>query len=114
MIAGERLLTPDAFFIQTTFVLMDAGDLKSVIVQKIGLKPEMHKLLFRGKEKDDDEGLQPAGVKDNSKVLLVEDISCTEKSPDYKETRVISRGSAAVAEVTEEVDKLSEKVRYNF
>ncbi|KAI3473129.1 hypothetical protein Pfo_030421 [Paulownia fortunei] len=87
------------------------GDLKSVIVQKIGLKPETHKLLFRGKEKEDDEDLQTAGVKDNSKVLLMEDMTCTQKSPEVlKETSVISRGGAAVAEVREEVDKLSDQV----
>ncbi|XP_011095053.1 BAG family molecular chaperone regulator 4 [Sesamum indicum] len=87
------------------------GDLKSVIVQKIGLKPEMHKLLFRGKEKEDDEDLQRAGVKDNSKVLLMENTTCRENNAEeVKQTSVISRGGAAVAEIREEVDKLSQQV----
>ncbi|KAL0375374.1 UNVERIFIED_CONTAM: BAG family molecular chaperone regulator 4 [Sesamum radiatum] len=87
------------------------GDLKSVIVQKIGLKPEMHKLLFRGKEKEDDEDLQTAGVKDNSKLLLMENTTCGENNAEeVKQTSVISRGGAAVAEIREQVDKLSEQV----
>lgn len=94
---------------------MDAGDLKSVILKKIGLKPETYKLLFRGKEKEDDEDLQTAGVKDNSKVLFMEDMTCRQKSPeDVKETSVISRGGAAVAEVREEIDKLSDQVNIFF
>ncbi|KAK6118258.1 hypothetical protein DH2020_048044 [Rehmannia glutinosa] len=88
-----------------------AGDLKSVIVQKMGLNPETHKLLFRGKEKEDDENLQTAGVKDNSKVLLMEDTTCRqEKAEEVRETTVISRGGPAVAEIREEVDKISDQV----
>ncbi|KAK6120237.1 hypothetical protein DH2020_045928 [Rehmannia glutinosa] len=83
------------------------GDLKSIIVQKMGLNPETHKLLFRGKEKEDDENLQTAGVKDNSKVLLMEDTTCRqEKAEEVRETTVISRGGPAVAEVREEVSAL--------
>ncbi|GER55782.1 BCL-2-associated athanogene 2 [Striga asiatica] len=88
------------------------GDLKSIIVRKIGLNPETHKLLFRGKEKEDDESLQTAGVKDNAKVLLVEEVSSDQKIPDeVKETNVVSRGVEAVAKVREEVDKLADQVR---
>ncbi|KAL3617471.1 hypothetical protein CASFOL_037792 [Castilleja foliolosa] len=87
------------------------GDLKSIIVQKIGLNLETHKLLFRGKEKEDDEYLQTAGVKDNSKLILMEDTTIGQKKPEeVMETSVISRGSEAVAQVREEVDKLADKV----
>ncbi|GFP92767.1 bag family molecular chaperone regulator 4 [Phtheirospermum japonicum] len=87
------------------------GDLKSIIVQKIGLSPDTHKLLFRGKEKEDDEDLQTAGVKDNSKLLLMEDTTIGQNNPEkVMETSVISRGSEAVAQVREEVDKLADKV----
>ncbi|KAL8526612.1 hypothetical protein ACS0TY_015713 [Phlomoides rotata] len=101
-------------------MLMDVGDLKSIIVQKTGLKPETCKLLFRGKEKDDDEFLQTAGLKDNCKVLLMEDTTCRENVPEevkeasvpeeVKETIVISQGEAAVAEVRREVDNLADQV----
>ncbi|XP_073152193.1 uncharacterized protein [Henckelia pumila] len=87
------------------------GHLKSVAVQKMGLKSELLKLLFRGIEKADDDNLQTAGVKNNSKVSLVDDLSSGQKIPEeVKETSAISTGVAAVAEVREEVDKLLEKV----
>ncbi|KAG8377057.1 hypothetical protein BUALT_Bualt09G0128400 [Buddleja alternifolia] len=92
-------------------MLMDTGDLKSVLSQKLGVNPETHKLLFRGNEKEDDEDLQTAGVKDNSKVLLMEEVTCKQQIPEeVKETSVISRGGAAVAEIRKEVDMLSEQV----
>ncbi|KAL2509843.1 BAG family molecular chaperone regulator 4 [Forsythia ovata] len=87
------------------------GDLKLMVTQNIGLDPEMHKLLFRGKEKEDNEHLQLAGVKDMSKVLLVEDKTCTKERPvEVAQTSVVSRGGAAVAEIRKEVDNLSEQV----
>ncbi|PIN13363.1 hypothetical protein CDL12_14007 [Handroanthus impetiginosus] len=94
---------------------MDAGDLKSVVVQTIGLKPDTYKLLFRGKEKEDDEDLQATGVKDNSKVVLMKDNTCRQTSvekvkEEVKETSVISRGGEAVAAVRKEVDTLSGQV----
>ncbi|CAA3009025.1 BAG family molecular chaperone regulator 4-like [Olea europaea subsp. europaea] len=87
------------------------GDLKLMVTQNIGLHPEMHKLLFRGKEKEDNEHLQFAGVKDMSKVLLMEDTTCTDERPvEVAQTSVVSKGGAAVAEIRKEVDKLSEQV----
>ncbi|KAL0316422.1 UNVERIFIED_CONTAM: BAG family molecular chaperone regulator 4 [Sesamum radiatum] len=87
------------------------GYLKSVIAQKLGLKPEMYKLFFRGKEKEDDEDLQTAGVKNNSEVSLNEYTVSGQKAPEeVQETCVISKGSEAVAEVRKEVDKLEQQV----
>ncbi|KAG6433746.1 hypothetical protein SASPL_105362 [Salvia splendens] len=86
------------------------GDLKSVIAQEVGLEPETLKLLFRGKEKEDDDRLHEAGVKDGSKVLAVEATISVQKSPEKVEPVVVSRGDAAVAEVREEVDKLADQV----
>lgn len=90
---------------------MDAGDLKSVIAHKTGLNPETYKLLFRGKEKEDDDHLEAAGVKDGSKVLIMEEEpSPEEEIPEKVETIVVSRGGEAVAIVREEVDKLADQV----
>ncbi|XP_031126208.1 BAG family molecular chaperone regulator 4 isoform X1 [Ipomoea triloba] len=87
------------------------GQVKDIIAQVIGLEPKVQKLLFRGKEKEDQEYLSVAGVKDNSKLLLMEDTTSNEKTPEeVKENSVISRGGEAVAEVRAEVDKLSEQV----
>jgi hypothetical protein len=90
---------------------MNLGDVKRIITKEIGVGPEIQKLFFRGKEKEDCDYLQMAGVKDNSKVLLVEDTrDKLTSSREINETSELSRGSEAVAEVRAEVDKLAEKV----
>ncbi|KAK4392335.1 BAG family molecular chaperone regulator 4 [Sesamum angolense] len=82
-----------------------------LLLKKLGLKPEMYKLFFRGKEKEDDEDLQTAGVKNNSEVSLNEYTVSGQKAPEeVQETCVISKGSEAVAEVKKEVDKLEQQV----
>ncbi|XP_049344236.1 BAG family molecular chaperone regulator 4-like [Solanum verrucosum] len=87
------------------------GEVKSILSSIIGLEPKVQKLLFRGKEKEDHEYLHLVGVKDNSKVLVMEEETVEEKIPEeVRVTTEISRGAEAVAEVRTEVDKLSEQV----
>ncbi|GMN40390.1 hypothetical protein TIFTF001_009616 [Ficus carica] len=87
------------------------GDVKKVLVHKTGLEPNEQRLLFRGKEKDDDEHLHMAGVKDNSKFLLLEDPASQERKLEkMKNSSEMSKACEAVAEVREEVDKLAERV----
>lgn len=87
------------------------GDLKRVIAQEIGVDPQLQKLFFRGKEKDDGDFLQMAGVKDNSNLVLMEDARGKQMNPQgINEPSEVSRGDAAVFEVRAEVDKLSEQV----
>ncbi|KAL1808125.1 hypothetical protein DCAR_0727525 [Daucus carota subsp. sativus] len=93
------------------------GDLKGVIAEKIGLEPDVQRLFFRGIEKDDQIHLEMAGLKNNSKLLLKENIAKVEevstsndKTEEVKETQV-SKGSELVAEVKADVDKLAEQLR---
>ncbi|KAH0721667.1 hypothetical protein KY290_005809 [Solanum tuberosum] len=87
------------------------GEVKSILSSIIGLEPKVQKLLFRGKEKEDHEYLHLVGVKDNSKVLVMEEETVEEKIPEeVRVTTEISRGAETVAEVRTEVDKLSEQV----
>ncbi|XP_011623045.1 BAG family molecular chaperone regulator 4 isoform X2 [Amborella trichopoda] len=87
------------------------GDLKKVVAQETGLEPKEQRLLFRGKEKDDDEHLHMVGVKDMSKVILLEDPASKErKLEEMKTDQRIADAWKAVARVRAEVDKLSEKV----
>ncbi|XVE76593.1 hypothetical protein DITRI_Ditri12bG0185700 [Diplodiscus trichospermus] len=96
-------------------------ELKKEIAQKTGLEPDKQKVLFRGKEKEDTEHLHLAGVKDKSKVLVLENRASKEKVKERaarKEDKVeeiekiedVSKAFAAVAGVRKEVDKLSERV----
>lgn len=87
------------------------GDLKKAIAEKTGLEPQEQKVLFRGKEKEDSEHLHVSGVKDKSKVLLLEELRSKEKKrEEVKDTEEMRKALQAVAGVREEVDKLSERV----
>ncbi|KAJ0699568.1 putative Ubiquitin-like domain, BAG domain, Ubiquitin-like domain superfamily [Helianthus annuus] len=95
---------------QSTF-----GDLKGVIAKETGLDPTALNVLFRGKENDDHESLLTAGVKDNSKVTLIENTSTEnddlEKVEEIKENiEEVSRGLEAVNRVREENNQFEEQV----
>ncbi|XP_016488825.2 BAG family molecular chaperone regulator 4-like [Nicotiana tabacum] len=82
------------------------GDVKKILTDRTGLHPTVQRLLFQGKEKDNNECLHIAGVKDTSKLILMED-------PASKEMKKIQDNSVsceAIAQVKVEVDKLSHRV----
>lgn len=95
-----------------------SGDMKKHLVAKTGLQPEEQRLLFRGKEKDDDEHLHTAGVKNLSKILLLEDHTSRQRKvvenvkvvEQVKKSDEVSKASVAIVEVRSEVDKLSDRV----
>ncbi|KAJ8898929.1 hypothetical protein K2173_008423 [Erythroxylum novogranatense] len=113
------------------------GYMKKVIEQKTGLEPNRQKILFRGQEKEDVDYLNEAGVKDNSKVLVLEDTAkepkleqlkeCNEtskaglkenaetwnkeqKEAGIKESEEMLKALQAIDVVRAEVDKLAERV----
>ncbi|KAK1271992.1 BAG family molecular chaperone regulator 4 [Acorus gramineus] len=91
---------------QSTF-----GEMKKVLAQETGLEPQEQRLLFRGKQKDDEEYLHMVGVKDMSKVILLEDPESKERKLEaLNRDHSISKACEAVASVKTEVDKLAEKV----
>ncbi|XP_062086291.1 BAG family molecular chaperone regulator 4-like [Humulus lupulus] len=87
------------------------GDLKRVLAPETGLQPKEQRLLFRGKEKEDSECLDMVGVKDMSKIILLEDPASKEKKlEELKKNEGLLKAYEAVAQVRAEVDKLSQKV----
>uniref|UniRef100_A0A0D6R9Z7 Ubiquitin-like domain-containing protein n=1 Tax=Araucaria cunninghamii TaxID=56994 RepID=A0A0D6R9Z7_ARACU len=87
------------------------GDLKKLLAQDTGLEPPEQRLLFRGKEKENDECLHIAGVKDMAKIILLEDPASKErKLEEMKRNQNIEKACQKVAAVRAEVDKLSEQV----
>ncbi|XP_010676791.2 BAG family molecular chaperone regulator 4 isoform X1 [Beta vulgaris subsp. vulgaris] len=87
------------------------GELKKLLAQATGLEPQDQKLFFRGREKDDAETLLMAGLKDHSKLLLMERPASKErKMEEARKKAEISKACAAIAEVRAEVDKLSQRV----
>ncbi|KAB5520589.1 hypothetical protein DKX38_024908 [Salix brachista] len=91
---------------QSTF-----GDLKKVLAHETGLESTEQRLLFKGKEKEDDEYLHMVGVSGMSKVILFEDpASKARKLEEMKRNQDSLKAYEAVARVRAEVDELCEKV----
>ncbi|KAK7266847.1 hypothetical protein RIF29_19504 [Crotalaria pallida] len=55
------------------------GELKMILSLVTFLEPKGQRLLFKGKERDDNEFLHMVGVRDKDKVLLLEDPAIKEK-----------------------------------
>ncbi|XVF60148.1 hypothetical protein PTKIN_Ptkin08bG0020600 [Pterospermum kingtungense] len=60
------------------------GELKMILSLVTSLEPREQRLLFKGKEREDDEFLHMVGVRDKDKVLLLED-------PAIKEMKKLHR-----------------------
>ena len=94
-----------------TLLLRCAGELKKLVAAKTGLHPDDQKVLYKDKERDSKAFLDMAGVKDRSKVVVVED-------PEARARRLIEerrnghleKAARAIAAVTAGVDKLAPKV----
>lgn len=86
------------------------GNLKTVLRQQTGLEPREQRLLFKGKEKENDEWLHMAGVNDMSKLILMEDPATKERKLQEMKKKNTTAAGEALAGIRAEVDKLSEKV----
>lgn len=91
-----------------------AGELKKLLTAETELQPGDQTLIFRGKERENGDYLDLCGVKNRSKVKLMED-------PQSKERRLIEMRKnvkiegihRAISCVSMEVDKLAEQVSKN-
>ncbi|GAV73587.1 ubiquitin domain-containing protein/BAG domain-containing protein [Cephalotus follicularis] len=91
---------------QSTF-----GDLKEAVAKETGLAPKEQKILFRGKENEDNENLHTSGVKDKSKVFVLENPKIQEvKTEDLEPSEEMLKALEKISGVRSEVDKLSERV----
>ncbi|VAI34813.1 unnamed protein product [Triticum turgidum subsp. durum] len=86
------------------------GELKKMMSEKTGLHHEDQKVLYKGKEMDSKAFLDISGVKDRSKLVMLED-------PDAQAKRLIEqrradkaqRASKSVSRISLDVDKLATK-----
>ncbi|KAH6776707.1 hypothetical protein C2S52_014268 [Perilla frutescens var. hirtella] len=91
---------------QSTF-----GELKKLLTAETGLQPAEQRLLFRGKERENGDYLDTCGVKDRSKVILIDD-------PESKERRMVEMRRKAkietiqrlIDDVSTEIDSLAEQI----
>ncbi|KAF8030742.1 hypothetical protein BT93_D0049 [Corymbia citriodora subsp. variegata] len=87
------------------------GELKKLLAAETGLQAAEQRLVFRGKERDDGEYLDTCGVKDRSKVNLVQDpISIERRLVEMRRNARIQTVHRAVSGVAAEVDKLADQV----
>lgn len=87
------------------------GDLKKALVQDTGLQPKQQRLLYKGKVKDNGDYLHDFGVKDKSKIVLIEDPASHDKRlMELRRNQAIAKACRAVADIKQEVDKLAGQI----
>ncbi|XP_010909200.1 BAG family molecular chaperone regulator 1 [Elaeis guineensis] len=87
------------------------GELKKLLTAETGLQPGEQRLMYRGKERGDGEFLDLCGVKDRSKVVLIQDPTSLERRrvEMWRNARIQSVHQA-ISDVSLEVDKLADQV----
>ncbi|RRT52115.1 hypothetical protein B296_00039207 [Ensete ventricosum] len=88
------------------------GELKKLLTADSGLQPAEQRMLYKGKQRGDSEYLDACGVKNRSKIVLVEDSTSLERR--YTEIRKNARMQSAhraVSTISLEVDKLADQVQ---
>ncbi|KAL4188190.1 hypothetical protein AMTRI_Chr09g42860 [Amborella trichopoda] len=87
------------------------GELKKLLASETGLHTQDQKLLFKDKERDSNAYLDMAGVKDKSKIVLIEDPTSQERRYiEMRKNAKMERASKSIAEISLEVDKLAAQV----
>ncbi|KAI3985438.1 hypothetical protein MKX01_033752 [Papaver californicum] len=87
------------------------GELKKMLSAPTGLHPDDQKLLFKDKERDSKAYLDVVGVKDRSKIVVMEDPIRQEKRfLEMRKTAKLEKAAKSVSEIILEVDKLATKV----
>lgn len=87
------------------------GEVKKVLTVETGLQPGEQRLIFRGKERENGEYLDMCGVKDRSKVILMEDPASIEKRfIEMRRNARIQTAHRAISDIALELDKLADQV----
>ncbi|KAL9366886.1 hypothetical protein Peur_038085 [Populus x canadensis] len=87
------------------------GEVKKVLTSKTGLQIGDQKITYKEKERGNGEYLDRCGVKDRSKLILMEDPSSIErKYIEMRKNARIQTAYRAISDVSMEVDKLAEQV----
>ncbi|KAL5206596.1 hypothetical protein ABZP36_034805 [Zizania latifolia] len=87
------------------------GELKKLLSAPTGLHPEEQKLVYKDKERDSKAFLDMAGVKDRSKMVLLEDPAAQAKRLlEQRRTDKAERAAKSISRISLDVDKLATKV----
>lgn len=89
----------------------DAGELKKLLAAQTGLHHKDQKILFKDKERDSTAYLDLSGVKDRSKLVMVEDpLSQERRFLEMRKTAKMEKAAKAISEISLEVDRLAGQV----
>ncbi|GJN15538.1 hypothetical protein PR202_gb02459 [Eleusine coracana subsp. coracana] len=87
------------------------GELKKLLSEKTGLHPDDQKVVYKDRERDSKAFLDVAGVKDRSKMVMVEDPAAKAKRIlEERKNSKAQRAAKAIHRVSQDVDKLASKV----
>lgn len=90
------------------------GELKKILAGQTGLNPQDQKLIYKEKERDSKVFLDVAGVKNGSKLVLVEDeLSKERRFIESRKTAKMEKASKDIAEIRFQIDNLAKRVK-NF
>lgn len=87
------------------------GELKKLLAAPTGLHPQDQKVFFKDKERDSKAYLDVVGVKERSKIVLVEDPTSQERRYlEMRKTAKMEKASKSISEISLEVDQLAAQV----
>ncbi|XP_062120515.1 BAG family molecular chaperone regulator 3 [Humulus lupulus] len=87
------------------------GELKKLLVGPTGLHHEDQKLLFKDKERNSKAFLDTSGVKDRSKIVLLEDpLSQEKRFLEMRRNAKMEKAAKSISEISLEVDRLGGRV----
>ncbi|KAI3466853.1 hypothetical protein Pfo_023516 [Paulownia fortunei] len=87
------------------------GELKKLLTAETGLQPGEQRLIFRGKERENGDYLDTCGVKDRSKVILIDDPESKERRLiEMRRNEKIQATHRMIDDVSMEVDRLAEQI----
>ncbi|KAI9384954.1 hypothetical protein POPTR_012G133400v4 [Populus trichocarpa] len=87
------------------------GELKKMLSAPTGLHHQDQKLIYKDKERDSKAFLDISGVKDRSKMVLVEDpISQEKRFLEMRKNAKMEKASKFISEISLEVDRLAGQV----
>ncbi|KAH0456543.1 hypothetical protein IEQ34_014450 [Dendrobium chrysotoxum] len=93
------------------FGLGEAGDLKKLLAERTGFHPQDQKILFKDKERDSAAYLDMSGVKDRSKMVVVEDPAAQAKRVlEMRRAAKMEKAEKSISQISLEVDKLASQV----
>ncbi|KAK4350814.1 hypothetical protein RND71_030127 [Anisodus tanguticus] len=87
------------------------GELKKMLTGPTGMHHQDQKLLYKDKERDNNAFLDIAGVKDKSKIVLVEDpLSQEKRYLEMRKNAKMEKAAKTISDISFEVDRLAGQV----